>query len=115
MIGSPEVLNTADLETRIVAADSYAIGKAPGPRALVHTQLRVLFGQSPEAKRDLSDRIAGVLRGLAPRPNGVLVQLAERGGDEYGLGVLNEGAAWRGCWFVTSHLQRVFQLTQCLG
>lgn len=73
---SPEVLNEADLKTRIVATGSYAIGTALGPRAFVHAQLRLLSGRSPEAKRDLSDRIAAVLRRLTPQPEGVLVQLS---------------------------------------
>ena len=73
---SPEVLNEADLKTRIVALDSYAIGTAPSPRAFVHAQLHLLSGRSPEAKRDLSDRIAAVLRRMAPKPEGVLVQLS---------------------------------------
>lgn len=73
---SPEVLNEADLKTRIVAVSSYAIGTAPGPRAFVHAQLRLLSGRSAEAKRDLSDRIAAVLRRLTPKPEGVLVQLS---------------------------------------
>lgn len=73
---SPEVLNEADLKTRIVAAGSYAIGTAPSARAFVHAQLRLLSGRSPEAKRDLSDRIATVLRRLTPKPEGVLVQLS---------------------------------------
>ena len=73
---SPEVQNESDLKTRLVALNSYAIGTAAGPRALVHAQLRLLSGRTPEAKRDLSDRIAAVLRRLAPRPEGVLVQLS---------------------------------------
>ena len=76
MTSSPEVLNEADLKTRIVALDGYAIGTATGPRAFVHAELRLLSGRSPEAKRDLSDRIAAVLRRLTPKPEGVLVQLS---------------------------------------
>ena len=74
---SPEVLNEADLKTRIVATDSYVIGTAPGPgpRAFVYSQLRLLSGRSLDAKRDLSDRSAGVLCRLTPRPNGVLVDM----------------------------------------
>ena len=73
---SPEVLDEVDLKTRIVAVDSYAIGTATGPRAFVHAQLRLLSGRTPEAKRDLSDRVAGVLRRLTPQPAGTLVQLS---------------------------------------
>ncbi len=74
--GSPEILDEADLKTRIVALDHYAIGSAPEPRAFVHAQLRLLSGRTPEAKRDLSERIAAVLRRLTPRPEGVMVQLS---------------------------------------
>ena len=73
---SGEVLNEADLKTRIVAVSSYVIGTAPGPRAFVHAQLRMLSGRSPEAKRDLSDHIAAVLRRLTPKPESMLVQLS---------------------------------------
>lgn len=73
---SPEVLKESDLKTRIVSLDSYAIGTAPDPRAFVHAQMRLLSGRSPETKRDLSDRIATVLRRLTPKPEGVLVQLS---------------------------------------
>jgi 5-carboxymethyl-2-hydroxymuconate isomerase len=56
--------------------DRYVIGTAPGPRAFVHAQLRLLSGRSSEANRDLSDRIDTVLRRLAPRPECVPVQLS---------------------------------------
>ena len=73
---SPEVADEADLKTRFVVANSFAIGTAPDPRAFVHAQLRLLSGRTPEAKRDLSERVAAVLRRLAPKPAGVLVQLS---------------------------------------
>lgn len=73
---SPEVLDEADLKTRIVALDHYAIGTAPAARAFVYAQLRLLSGRTPEAKKDLSARIAAVLGRLTPRPEGVAVQLS---------------------------------------
>ncbi len=73
---SPEIADEADLKSRFVLADSFEIGTAPAQRAFVHAQLRLLSGRSPEAKKDLSERVAGVLRRLAPRPAGVLVQLS---------------------------------------
>jgi 5-carboxymethyl-2-hydroxymuconate isomerase len=73
---SPEVTDEADLKSRIVALDSYAVGTVTEPRAFVHAQMRLLSGRSPEAKRDLSNRIAAVLRRLTPQPSGVLVQLS---------------------------------------
>ena len=44
--------------------------------AFVHAQLRLLSGRDAETKRDLTGRIADVLRRHAPRPAGVLVQLS---------------------------------------
>ncbi|WP_440110139.1 5-carboxymethyl-2-hydroxymuconate Delta-isomerase [Acidovorax sp. BL-A-41-H1] len=72
----PEVQDEADLKTRFVVADSFEIGTAPANRAFVHAQLRLLSGRTPEAKKDLSNRIAAVLRDLTPRPQGVMVQLS---------------------------------------
>lgn len=73
---SPELADEADLKSRFVLVDSFAIGTAPAQRAFVHAQLRMLSGRSPEAKKDLTERIAVVLRRLTPRPAGVLVQLS---------------------------------------
>lgn len=73
---SPEVADEADLKSRCVVHDSYAIGTAPAQRAFVHAQLRLLSGRTPEAKQDFSERIATVLRHLTPRPTGMLVQLS---------------------------------------
>ena len=47
MISSPGVLNDADLKTRIVALDSYAIGAAHGSCAVAYAPLRLLSGRSP--------------------------------------------------------------------
>lgn len=73
---SPEVLDEADLKSRFVLVDSFEIGTAPANRAFVHAQLRLLSGRSPEAKKDLSECVAGVLRRLSPKPAGVMVQLS---------------------------------------
>ena len=73
---SPEIADEADLKSRCVVLDRYAIGTAPAQRAFVHAQLRLLSGRTPEAKKDLSERIATVLRRLTPCPTGVLVQLS---------------------------------------
>lgn len=73
---SPEVLDEADLKSRFVLVDSFEIGTAPANRGFVHAQLRLLSGRSPEAKKDLSERVAGVLRRLSPKPAGVMVQLS---------------------------------------
>lgn len=76
LTASPEIKDEADLKTRTVAVDTFRIGNEPSARAFVHAQLRLLSGRSPEAKRDLSERIAVVLREFVPRPAGLLVQLS---------------------------------------
>ena len=73
---SPEVLDEADLKSRFVLVDSFEIGTAPANRAFVHAQLRLLSGRTPEAKKDLSERVAEVLPRLSPKPAGVMVQLS---------------------------------------
>jgi len=71
------VLDEADLKTRFVrTTDSFQVGTEAVGRAFVHAQLRLLSGRSPEAKKDLAGRVAGVLRRLTPRPQGLLVQLS---------------------------------------
>ena len=72
----PEIQDEADLKARFVVADSFEIGIAPANRAFVHAQLRLLAGRTPEAKKELSDLIAAVLRERTPRPQGVMVQLS---------------------------------------
>ena len=57
-------------------ADSFQVGTVGTGRGFVHAQLRLLAGRTPEAKQDLSGRIADVLRRLTPRPPGVMVQLS---------------------------------------
>lgn len=76
LCASPDIQDEADLKTRFIVADSFEIGTAPAHRAFVHAQLRVLSGRSPEVKKELSQRIATVLRDLTPRPHGVMVQLS---------------------------------------
>ena len=73
---SPEIADETDLKSRVLQVQQFAVGTAPDQRAFVHAQLRLLAGRSPEAKLDLTDRIAKVLRQLTPRPEGVLVQLS---------------------------------------
>ncbi|RZL63637.1 MAG: 5-carboxymethyl-2-hydroxymuconate Delta-isomerase [Variovorax sp.] len=76
LTASPEILDETDLKTRVVGVDQFRVGNEADGRAFVHAQLRLLSGRSPEAKRDLSERIAVVLRQFVPRPAGVLVQLS---------------------------------------
>ena len=76
LCASPEIPDEAALKARVVRQEHFAVGTAPEPRAFVHAQLRLLAGRSPEAKQELAQRIATVLRRLTPRPDGVLVQLS---------------------------------------
>ncbi len=72
----PQVQDETDMKTRFIVADSLAIGTAPANRAFVHAQLRVLAGRTPEAKKELSELIASVLRQHTPKPQGVTVYLS---------------------------------------
>lgn len=72
----PEIADEADLKSRITPVPQFQVGTEPTQRAFVHAQLRLLSGRTPEAKKDLSGRIATVLRRLTPRPAGVMVQLS---------------------------------------
>lgn len=76
LTSSPEIRDEADLKTRLLAVESFAIGTTPAARAFVHAELRLLSGRTPEAKKDLSARVAAVLSRLTPRPEGVMVQLS---------------------------------------
>lgn len=76
LFASGEIQAEADLKARAIALDTVQVGTEPGARAFVHAQLRLLSGRTPEAKKDLTARIADVLRRLTPRPEGVMVQLS---------------------------------------
>ena len=54
---SAEVADEADLKSRCVVHDCYAIGTAPEGRAFVHAQLRLLSGRTPEAKKDFAELV----------------------------------------------------------
>ncbi len=73
---STAILDEADLKTRVVAVDTFRIGNQGDGRAFVHAQLRLMAGRTPEAKRDLAERIAAALRAAVPRPAGLEVQLS---------------------------------------
>lgn len=72
----PDVQDEADVKTRFVVADSFEIGTSPAQRGFVHAQLRLMAGRTPAVKKELSERIATVLRELTPRPQGVMIQLS---------------------------------------
>ncbi|ARU05810.1 5-carboxymethyl-2-hydroxymuconate isomerase [Comamonas serinivorans] len=77
VIASGEVLDECDLKSRVTRTTRFAVGNdATASRGFVHAELRLLTGRTPEAKRDLSERIAAVLREHTPKPEGMLVQLS---------------------------------------
>ncbi|MDR2335894.1 MAG: 5-carboxymethyl-2-hydroxymuconate Delta-isomerase [Burkholderiaceae bacterium] len=73
---SPEIKDEADVKSRTHRITHFEIGAQPENRGFVHAQLRLLSGRSPEAKNDLAERIAAVLRKHTPRPAGMMVQLS---------------------------------------
>ena len=77
VVASGQVQDETDLKSRTVRTSQFAIGTdRAASRGFVHAELRLLTGRTPEIKRDLSDRIAAVLRELTPKPEGMLVQLS---------------------------------------
>lgn len=76
LCASPEVKDEADLKSRTNRIAHFEIGTQPDNRGFVHTQLRLLAGRTPQAKQDLAERIAVVLRKHTPQPPGMLVQLS---------------------------------------
>jgi len=72
----PTVLDESDLKARIAPVQQFRIGLHPAQRGFVHVQLRLLSGRTPEVKKELTDRIATVLRARIPQPAGMLVLLS---------------------------------------
>ncbi|MET1115712.1 MAG: 5-carboxymethyl-2-hydroxymuconate Delta-isomerase [Comamonas sp.] len=72
----PSILEELDVKARIAPTQQYVIGTGSGPRGFIHADLRLMSGRTPEAKKELSDRVAEVLRRLTPHPEGMLVQVS---------------------------------------
>ena len=72
----PTVADEADVKARITRLTSYYIGTQPEQRGFVHIQLQLMAGRSEQAKKEMSDALAAVLRRLVPQPEGVMVQLS---------------------------------------
>lgn len=76
LAASPEVTEESDLKARVLRAEHYRVGTADG-RGFIHVQLRLLAGRTPEAKRDLSQRVAQGMRELMPQfPAGLTAYLS---------------------------------------
>ena len=72
----PTVADEADVKTRIAALSNYQIGRNNAGRAFAHVELRLMAGRTPEVKKELSDRLAAVLKSGIPAQSGLDVQLS---------------------------------------
>lgn len=72
----PTVADEADVKARIAALNSYQIGRNNAGRAFAHVELRLMAGRTAEAKKELSDRLAAVLKAEIPAQAGLQVQLS---------------------------------------
>jgi len=88
----PTINDEFDVKGRITKSQQFVIGTAGGSRGFIHAELRLMAGRAPEIKKELSDRIAAVLRRLTPHPEGMLVQvsveIADMDRDSYHKGKL---------------------------
>lgn len=72
----PTVTDEADVKARIARLSNFYIGNQPDNRGFVHVQLQLMAGRTEQAKKEMSDGLAAVLRRLVPQPAGVMVQLS---------------------------------------
>ena len=70
------VADEADVKTRIARLSDYRIGLNTSGRAFAHVELRLMAGRTPEVKKELSDRIATVLKAQIPAQPALDVQLS---------------------------------------
>ena len=64
--GHATVTDEADVKTRIAKLSDYRIGLDSTGRAFAHVELRLMAGRTAEVKKELSDRIAAVLKAHIP-------------------------------------------------
>jgi 5-carboxymethyl-2-hydroxymuconate isomerase len=77
LTGSPEVTDEGDLKARVLRAEHYRVGTQDSNRGFIHVQLRILEGRTPEAKDDLSKRVAnGILEHMPKFPEGLTAHLS---------------------------------------
>ena len=74
----PSVTDEADVKTSIarLAMSNVYIGNHPDNRGFVHVELKLMAGRSPEAKKQMSDGMAEVLRRVVPPAADLMVQLS---------------------------------------
>lgn len=77
LTGSAEVTDEGDLKARVSRAEHFRVGTQEAGRGFMHVQLRILAGRTPEAKDDLSKRVAnGILEHMPKFTNGLTAHLS---------------------------------------
>jgi 5-carboxymethyl-2-hydroxymuconate isomerase len=56
--GSPEVPDESDLKARVLRTEHFRVGTVESGRGFLHVELHILAGRTPEAKKDMSLRVA---------------------------------------------------------
>ena len=74
--GHATVSDEADVKTRIAQLSDFRIGLNTTGRAFAHVELRLMAGRTAEVKKELSDRIAAVLKAQIPTQAALDVQLS---------------------------------------
>jgi 5-carboxymethyl-2-hydroxymuconate isomerase len=89
---SEAIRDEFDLKSATHALSDYRIGTREERRAFIYAQCHLFPGRSPQARKDLADRIASVLHELVPRPAGVRilvsVEMIEMNRETYRVDVL---------------------------
>lgn len=72
----PDIGGEVGLRSRCIALEHFAAGTIREHRAFVHAKLQLLSGRSHASKKEMTERIARVLRHATPRPAGMHIQLS---------------------------------------
>ncbi|MCH8619325.1 5-carboxymethyl-2-hydroxymuconate Delta-isomerase [Undibacterium sp. TS12] len=65
----------ADIKSRALRFDDFAVGIAPDARAFVHAKLVILTGRSTEVKRQLAEAVLATIQNAGNWPADLDVQL----------------------------------------
>jgi len=92
LAGSDAIRSEFDLKSTVIALHDHKIGTSEEPRAFVYAQCFLYPGRSSDTRKNLAERIAGVLRRLIPRPVGtrilLSVEMIEMNQDTYSVETL---------------------------
>jgi len=67
-----------DIKSRARALETFVVGVRGREEAFVHLELAILAGRSPELKRDVLERLLGVLRERLAAPPDIRTQITVR-------------------------------------